>query len=186
MGFASWDIAPKAYASFPLEADSATDYKIFTDLSVSTFKVGQDGIYVSSYALKTTGSITVSFNVNCTYLYELGYLSDAGSFSFEAKLKSSSADFLYCVNTTASVSIDNGTASTSEGKTESVDDYQYLIHEITINDVVTIDTVSSSATINKESVPIYITYTVTETSRGDIYSSYSNSSFSFLAEALKQ
>ncbi len=168
-GYASWDIAPKAYESINAEADTAYKVsKVFSDPTITTFKTSPDGIYDSSdsQALITTGNITVAFALDCTYLDELGYLKSDKSFSFRATLTPAKPTFVSCVKSLEA----NNDASV-------IDDSSYTGTDAYVR-VVTLPIGSSS------SIDMKLVYAIEESSRGYIYES-KNTSIVFEAEAIK-
>ncbi len=169
VGFASWDIAPKAYESLNAEADKAYKVsKVFSSPTITTFKTSPDGIYDSSdsQALITTGNITVAFTLDCAYLDDLGYLKSDKSFSFRATLKPAKSAFVSCVK---SLTANNGVVAADSSYTGT--DAFVSIVTLSVDD--------------SSSIDMKLVYAIEESSRGYIYSECKNTSIAFEAEAIK-
>ncbi len=173
IGYADWNVGPKLVSLLPsdeLSAEEVIDARIFSNANIATFKTAKDGIFSSgdSNALILSGEITASFSINTEYLDTCGYLS-SGVFSFVSSLKPADSSFLDCLDASLSYSFDGVSGSVIGTATDGL-----LSHTLSVE-------VSSSS----EPIEAKLIYTVNETSRGYIYSTFGDMSLSFLLKANK-
>ncbi len=179
MGFASWDIAPKAYESINAEADAAYKVsKVFSSPTITTFKTSPDGIYDSSdsQALIMTGSITVDFSLRGEYLDELGYLSSTNTFSFTATLTPLSSTGVVTTASSAFLDFIDSTSIYADGEA------------ITADETTSGDSLTHTVTLSigdKDEIPLKFVYAIKESERGSIYAKCGKITIAFTAEVNK-
>ena len=214
-GFASWDIAPKAYATLTEQADEIEEVEDFFKINdITTFSTSPYGIVDASdsEAIIRDGTISIDFSFTYKYqqLSDLGYLlsvsngdgSISRSFSFLSKLKAADASksgLLSCVSGT-SISATSVSGSINASANEDI--------AVTISPYTSSADLSGTSLAHKAVVPISpsssdkattidmkLIYSVNDypssdsdgssTGRGYLYTAFRSAKLTFALEALK-
>lgn len=92
IGFANWTYGIKinSYLNFDANVGEVEDLNIFTNLSVTMFSLGPNGL-VEDYTIVSSSSIKAVFYINNSLAYDI---TNEGSLSFNISLSCSDATFI--------------------------------------------------------------------------------------------